>query len=395
MPIKLILQNEGTVPVKVWTDDVDENSQQQLLKTASLPCMFHHVAAMPDVHLGIGSTVGSVIATQKAIIPAAVGVDIGCGMMAVKLPLTASQLPDNLKAIRSDIEWGVPVGFNQHQTALVESDAWVGWQGFEYVTSVVRQLQAKAGCQLGTLGGGNHFIELCVDTEQNVWVMLHSGSRNIGNKIAAAHIETAKGVWGEHLKNLADPNLAYLAEGTIEFNNYWHDLQWAQAYAMRNREIMMIKILQVIAKHFYHDWKYEVPRLMEVNCHHNYAALESHFDEEVYVTRKGAVRARVGDYGIIPGSMGAKSYIVKGKGNAESYHSCSHGAGRRMSRTQAKKSFTIEDVEAQTQGVECKKDRSVLDEIPSAYKPIDEVMANQSDLVEIVAELKQFICVKG
>lgn len=395
MPIKMILEDVSCIPVKIWTDDVDENSQQQLLKTASLPCMFHHVAAMPDVHLGIGSTVGSVIATKNAIIPAAVGVDIGCGMMAVKLALTASQLPDNLKAIRSDIEWSVPVGFNEHRVACMESDAWVGWQGFGDVAPVVQKLQAKAGCQLGTLGGGNHFIELCVDTEQNVWVMLHSGSRHIGNKIAATHIETAKGLWGEHLKNLADPNLAYLVEGTIEFNNYWHDLQWAQAYAMKNREIMMVKILQVIAKHFYHDWTYAVPRVMEVNCHHNYAERERHFEEDVIVTRKGAVRATETDYGIIPGSMGARSFIVKGKGNVESFNSCSHGAGRKMSRTQAKKTFTVDDVVRQTQGVECKKDQSVLDEIPSAYKSIDEVMANQADLVTIIAELKQLICVKG
>lgn len=394
MPIQQILQQDG-VPVKVWTNDIDEKTTKQLINTSTLPCVFHHVAAMPDVHLGIGSTVGSVIATKNAIIPAAVGVDIGCGMMAIKLPFVASQLPDNLKELRSEIEWSVPVGFHEHGDPVIEAEAWSGWGEFDHIPTTLHQLRGKAMRQIGTLGGGNHFIEVCLDTKQYVWVMLHSGSRHIGNKIAEVHIETAKGLWGEALKNFADPNLAYLAEGTPQFVAYWNDLQWAQQYAMRNREVMMKKVLQAIAKVLLKNWQAHIEPFMVVNCHHNYAEREIHYGEEVIVTRKGAVRATENDYGIIPGSMGAKSYIVRGKGNAESFSSCSHGAGRRMSRTQAKKTHTVEDVIWQTQGIECKKDTSVIDEIPSAYKPINEVMNHQTDLVTIVAELNQVICVKG
>lgn len=249
--------------------------------------------------------------------------------------------------------------------------------------------------QLGTLGGGNHFVEVCIDTQQHVWVMLHSGSRGIGNEIAQVHIGIARGLFGEHLKDLADPDLAYLAEGTAEFDAYWRDLQWAQSYAMKNREIMMARTLRAVAKVLLGDWRTPVAPVMSVNCHHNYAEREKHFGENVIVTRKGAVRATTHDYGIIPGSMGARSFIVRGKGDADSFHSCSHGAGRRMSRTQAKKQFTEADVIAQTEGVECRKDKGVIDEIPSAYKDIQQVMDDQSDLVEIIAELKQVCCVKG
>jgi tRNA-splicing ligase RtcB len=381
--------------VHIWTDQVDENSKQQLLNTASLPCVFKHVAAMPDVHFGMGATVGSVVATKSAVIPAAVGVDIGCGMMAAKLPFTASQLPDSLKGLRSEIEWSVPVGFNWHNTPCQEAEEWTGFAGFKDIPEQLHSQGSKALKQLGTLGGGNHFVEVCLDTEQSVWVMLHSGSRGIGNEIAKAHIGVAKGLFGEALQNLADPDLAYLAEGTAEFDAYWRDLQWAQAYAMKNREIMMIRTLRSVAKVLLGDWRAPITPTFQVNCHHNYAERETHFGETVIVTRKGAVRATTEDYGIIPGSMGARSFIVKGKGNADSFCSCSHGAGRTMSRTQAKKAFTVEDVAAQTAGVECRKDAGVIDEIPSAYKDIQQVMDNQSDLVEIVAELKQVLCVKG
>ena len=393
MPIKQTY--ESRVPVLVWTNDVDANSRQQLINTASLPCVFHHVAGMPDVHFGIGATVGSVVATKNAVIPAAVGVDIGCGMMAVKLPFTAEQLPDSLKDLRTEIEWSVPVGFNQHNKPTVEATEWTGFVGFKDIPERLHDRGQKALCQLGTLGGGNHFIEVCLDTEKNVWVMLHSGSRGIGNQIAQEHIAIARGLFGESIKNLADPDLAYLAENTAEFDAYWRDLQWAQSYALKNREIMMVRVLMAVAKVVLKDWKAPLAPTFQVNCHHNYAEREHHFGEDVIVTRKGAVRARCEDYGIIPGSMGARSFIVKGKGNADSFDSCSHGAGRTMSRTQAKKAFTVEDLEKQTTGVECRKDKGVLDEIPSAYKDIQTVMYNQSDLVEIVAELKQVLCVKG
>lgn len=393
MPIKTVL--EGRVPVKVWTEDVDENSRQQLLNTASLPCVFKHVAAMPDVHFGMGATVGSVVATKEAVIPAAVGVDIGCGMMAARLPFTADQLPDSLKALRTEIEWSVPVGFNQHKNPVKEAEEWAGFAGFKDIPEQLHSRGSKALCQLGTLGGGNHFIEVCLDTEKNVWVMLHSGSRNIGNEIAKVHIDIARGLFGEYLSNLADPDLAYLAEGTAEFDAYWRDLQWAQSYAMKNREIMLTRVLRAVAKVLLGDWQAPIVPTMQANCHHNYAERETHFGENVIVTRKGAVRATETDLGIIPGSMGARSFIVRGKGNPESFNSCSHGAGRKMSRTQAKKNFTEADLVMQTDGVECRKDKGVLDEIPGAYKDIQAVMDNQSDLVQIIAELKQVLCVKG
>lgn len=391
--IKMTL--DGRVPVHVWTEDVDDNSKQQLRNTASLPCVFHHVAAMPDVHFGMGATVGSVVATKEAVIPAAVGVDIGCGMMAAQLPFTASQLPDSLKELRTEIEWSVPVGFNWHNKPTKEAEEWAGFAGFKDIPEQLHSMGGKALKQLGSLGGGNHFVEVCLDTKQNVWVMLHSGSRGIGNEIAKVHIDIARGLFGEALKNLADPDLAYLAEGTAEFDAYWRDLQWAQSYAMKNREIMMTRVFRSVAKILLGDWQAPIVPVFQVNCHHNYAEREEHFGENVIVTRKGAVRATVEDYGIIPGSMGARSFIVKGKGNADSYCSCSHGAGRKMSRTQAKKSFTETDLASQTSGVECRKDRGVLDEIPAAYKDIQSVMDNQSDLVEIVAELKQVVCIKG
>jgi tRNA-splicing ligase RtcB len=360
---------------------------------ASLPFVFKHVALMPDVHLGKGALVGSVIATQEAIIPAAVGVDIGCGMAAVKLPFQGDQLDGKLKKIRSEIEAAIPVGFAANRECDRAVTNWQGWRDFKTLHPGVQRLEGKAMQQLGSLGGGNHFIELCLDRENQVWLMLHSGSRHIGNQLAQCHISTAKTLQKLTDQKLPDPDLAYFVTGTPEFAAYWRDLQWAQNYARYNRDVMMARFKRIVEQHIA-GGKPTKP-LLTVNCHHNYAEKEVHFGEEVYVTRKGAVRARREDYGIIPGSMGAKSYIVKGKGNAHSYCSCSHGAGRQMSRTKAKKQFTVEDLIAQTDGIECRKDQHVLDEIPSAYKSIETVMNNQADLVEIVATLKQVVCVKG
>ena len=316
-----------------------------------------------------------------------------CGMMAVKTPFVADQLEGKLKKIRLDIEAAIPVGFNENKDIEKSVANWQGWQDFKELHSGVQHLDGKAMKQMGSLGGGNHFIEVCIDTENFVWLMLHSGSRNIGNMLAQNHISTAKELAKLANNRLPDPDLAYFVAGTPEFAAYWRDLQWAQNYARFNRDVMMGRFKRIVEKYLA-GGKPTKP-LLSVNCHHNYAEKEVHFDEEVYVTRKGAVRAREEDYGIIPGSMGAKSFIVKGKGNHDSYCSCSHGAGRLMSRSKAKKHFSLDDLVEQTKGIECRKDENVLDEIPGAYKPIDQVMNNQSDLVEVVATLKQVVCVKG
>jgi len=360
---------------------------------ASLPFVFKHVSLMPDVHLGKGALVGSVVATKDAIIAAAVGVDIGCGMAAVKTPYTATQLEGKLKAIRLDIEAAIPVGFNDNKEIEKTVSNWQGWAEFKHLHRRVQDLEGKASRQLGSLGGGNHFIEVCLDTEEQVWLMLHSGSRGIGNQLAQRHIETAKGIAKLAGGKLPDPDLAHFVQGTDEFAAYWHDLQWAQSYALFNRVVMLARVKRIVERHLAGGKPFKP--LLEVNCHHNYAEKETHFGEDVYVTRKGAVRARESDYGIIPGSMGAKSFIVKGKGNAHSYCSCSHGAGRLMSRNKAKLEYTLDDLIAQTVGVECRKDAGVIDEIPGAYKSIEQVMANQADLVAVVATLKQVVCVKG
>ena len=381
-------------PVLSWANHPLSHDETRMAKNvASLPFVFKHVALMPDVHLGKGALVGSVIATKESIIPAAVGVDIGCGMAAVKTPFVADQLEKKLKKIRQDIEAEIPVGFNQNKNIEKSVTNWQGWRNFKELHKGVQHLDGKAMKQLGSLGGGNHFIEVCLDLNNQVWLMLHSGSRNIGNQLAQNHIKTAKNLAKLSETKLPDPDLSYFVAGTSEFQSYWRDLQWAQDYARFNREVMMARVKRVVEK--YLSGGKPMKPLLEVNCHHNYAEKETHFGEEVYVTRKGAVRAQENDYGIIPGSMGAKSYIVKGKGYAHSYCSCSHGAGRLMSRSKAKKSYTVEDVIAQTEGIECRKDRGVIDEIPGAYKPIEQVMKHQSDLVEIVATLKQVICVKG
>lgn len=388
------LNFSNTSPVLSWANhDLGHEEAKMAKNVASLPFVFKHVALMPDVHLGKGALVGSVIATKDAIIPAAVGVDIGCGMCAIKTPFSADQLEGKLKKIRLDIEAAIPVGFNENKEPDKSVTNWQGWRDFKDLHPGVQKLQSKAMKQMGSLGGGNHFIEVCVDTDDQVWLMLHSGSRNIGNMLAQRHIETAKELARLSTNSLPDKDLAYFVLGTPEFAAYWRDLQWAQNYARYNRDVMMARFQRIVETHV--AGGKPVKPLLQVNCHHNYAEREVHFDEAVYVTRKGAVRAQADDYGIIPGSMGAKSFIVRGKGNAQSYCSCSHGAGRLMSRSKAKQQFTLDDLLSQTQGVECRKDEGILDEIPGAYKPIDEVMAQQSDLVDVVATLKQIICVKG
>ncbi len=390
MPILKIVN--ARVPVKIWSDDVEPDALKQLKNIAALPFVFKHVAAMPDVHLGKGATVGSVVATLGAVVPAAVGVDIGCGMCAVKLEgIKSSRLDDKLAELRSNIERSVPVGFHENRVVDTHTQNWARWADFGGLHKRAQGLKGKALRQLGSLGGGNHFIEICLDTEDNVWVMLHSGSRNIGKSLAEYHITSAKGLMRKMFVDLPDPDLAYFAAETPEYDAYLRDLLWAQDYALMNREVMMKRVLDQVGRALGVEPKAE----LSVNCHHNFAVPETHFGREVMVTRKGAVRARKGDMGIIPGSMGTKSYIVRGKGEPESFDSCSHGAGRAMSRTAARKRFTEADLRKQTEGVECRKDEGVIDEIPASYKKIETVMKNQSDLVEIVAELKQVLCVKG
>ncbi|HUF04180.1 MAG TPA: RtcB family protein [Aridibacter sp.] len=392
MPYQKLNISGAEAEVLSWVSHGLSPEEQAMLRNVSrLPCLYKHVALMPDAHLGIGSMVGSVIATKDAVIPATVGVDIGCGMMAVKTPFRCGVLDRRLPELRHQIERTIPVGFNDHKDPVDESYDWEGWSEFEDLLEGVQDRRRKAMKQLGTLGGGNHFVEVCIDTEDRVWLMLHSGSRNIGNEVARRHIETAKHL--HRLSELPDPNLAYFVQGTDEFRDYWHDVEWAQRYALKNREVMMKRLVYQFSRLVNDGQPFEAE--LTVNCHHNYVAHEQHFGEDVYVTRKGAINAAEGKYGIIPGSMGAKSYIIKGRGNPESFNSCSHGAGRKMSRTAAKKRFTKEDLERQTEGVECRKDKGVIDEIPGAYKDIEEVMRNQEDLVEVVAELKQVVCVKG
>jgi tRNA-splicing ligase RtcB len=394
--------------VKMWTAGVpvEPDALKQIASIASLPILAGHVAIMPDVHLGKGATVGSVIPTRGAIIPSAVGVDIGCGMMAVRTTLGASDLPDSLKAIRAQIERDVPVGFEAHDDPVGIggeglSGAGIGrrmkalkkrYDRLRIMARVGKFDHARVWRQIGTLGGGNHFIELCLDERQGLWVMLHSGSRNVGNTIGQVAIATARRIAERANVHLPDRDLAWLAEGSPEFDEYVEGLLWAQDYAALNRDTMMHLVLRALARFFPGDIAVEASA---VNCHHNYAAREEHFGGEMWVTRKGAVSARIGELGIIPGSMGTKSYIVRGKGHAAAYHSCSHGAGRRLSRSEAKRRFSREDLIAQTSGVECRKDSGVLDELPSAYKDVDAVMAAQTDLVAVVHTLKQVLCVKG
>ncbi len=392
--------------IKAWTRGVpvEDAALQQLHNVASLPFIHKHVAVMPDVHWGAGSTIGSVIPTKGAIIPAAVGVDIGCGMAAVQTTLTSQDLPDDLGGIRSAIEGAVPHGRTDHG-GPADRGAWGDvperqgtiWRDnladrYNAMTEKHPKARSKNNARhLGTLGTGNHFIELCLDESDHVWIMLHSGSRGCGNRIVSYFIERAKKEMERWFIQLPDAKLSYLVEGSELFDDYVEAVDWAQDYARLNRDVMMVSIIDALDKRLP---KWSVTETA-VNCHHNYVTRENHFGANVWVTRKGAVRAREGDLGIIPGSMGARSFIVRGKGNPESFHSCSHGAGRAMSRTEAKKRFTLEDHAAATEGIECRKDGGVLDETPGAYKDIDDVMAAQSDLVDIVHTLKQIVCVKG
>ncbi len=388
---KLNISGAGADVLSWVTHSMSGDEMDMLRNVSRLPCLYKHVALMPDAHLGKGSMVGSVVATKEAVIPATVGVDIGCGMMAVKTPFKSGILDRKRPEFRHEIERAIPVGFNEYKEPTDESLAWEGWAEFGDLHPGIQDRKRKAMKQLGTLGGGNHFIEVCLDTEDTVWLMLHSGSRNIGNEVATRHIATAKSL--HDLNTLPSADLAYFIQGTPEFKAYWHDVEWSQRYATLNREIMMKRLVWSFNRMF-NDGAEFTPEIT-VNCHHNYVAMEQHFGDEVYVTRKGAINAETGRYGIIPGSMGAKSFIIKGLGNAQSFNSCSHGAGRKMSRTKAKAKFTRDDLEAQTFGVECRKDKGVVDEIPGAYKDIEEVMRAQNDLVEVAAELKQVICVKG
>ncbi|HEX3321789.1 MAG TPA: RtcB family protein [Terriglobales bacterium] len=402
-----VIAPEKGVPIKTWTRGVplEDAARDQLLNVAQLPFIYKWVAAMPDVHWGIGATVGSVIPTRGAIIPAAVGVDIGCGMMAVRTSLIASQLPDNLHGIREAIEKAVPVG-RTDQGGANDRGAWKNapdhhgdvWAGLEprykAIVGKYPKLEHKQRVNhLGTLGTGNHFIEVCLDEADRVWFMLHSGSRGVGNRFGTFFIELAKNDMRKWMINLPDADLAYLPQGTDHFNDYVEAVHWAQDYALANRQLMMANIMRAVGE------SGQVPTFSDdaevVSCHHNYVAWENHYGENVLVTRKGAVRARGGDMGIIPGSMGARSYIVRGKGNPESFMSCSHGAGRAMSRNEAKKRFTVADHIKATAGVECRKDADVIDETPMAYKSIDAVMEAQKDLVEVVHTLRQVVCVKG
>jgi len=398
MPIQKTI-SKGKVRVKIYTDEVESGAMQQLYNMAQLPFIHGHIAVMPDVHMGKGATVGSVIPTRGAIIPAAVGVDIGCGMNAIRLSVKAKDLPDNLRGLRLTIEESIPVGFNMHKTVRARHSTIQSLSGrldriidkHKKIYSMRKRPYQTWIRQIGTLGGGNHFIELCLDENDDVWVMLHSGSRGVGNAIGQYFISLAKKDMGQHLINLPDKDLAYFKEGARHFDDYIEAVEWAQDYAMANRREMMDLILAVLRKKLP---KFGITR-EAINCHHNYVSQEVHFGEKVFVTRKGAIRAGLDELGIIPGSMGAKSFIVRGKGNPQSFSSCSHGAGRKMSRSAAKRKYSEQDVVQQTRGVECRKDKGVIDEIPEAYKDIDQVMDNQRDLIEVVHTLKQIVCVKG
>lgn len=401
MPFEEVLCTDG-VPVRIWTpvSEVEGAAMDNLRNVARLPWVFHHVAVMPDVHHGKGSTVGSVVAMKNALAPAAVGVDIGCGMGAIRTTLRASDLPDSLRDLRLGIERHVPVGFNSHQeppslSEGLEKQAVRLFARFDDLDGRVSSLRKRALCQLGTLGGGNHFIEICLDEDEDprVWIMLHSGSRNIGKELAEIHIEIARKL--THNEDLPDPDLGVFLAGTPQMQAYRRDLFWAQEYAYLNRLVMFYLCKKVVG------WAIPVPKGQTIGfdipilCHHNYVAEEFHFGEEVLVTRKGAISAGFGEMGIIPGSMGSSSYIVQGLGNPWSFKSASHGAGRRMSRGAARRKFTVNDLEEQTRGIECRKDADIIDEIPAAYKDIDQVMRNQEDLVKIIHRLRQVVCVKG
>ena len=401
-----VMESDHGRPIKMWTQGVpvEDGAREQLRKTAQMPFIFKHLAVMPDVHIGIGSTVGSVIPTKDAIIPAAVGVDIGCGMMAVRTSLSANDLPDSLGHIRSAIEKAVPHGRTSggrrrdkgswENPPKSADDVWFGMKpAFDRITEKHGKIaQSNNHKHLGTLGTGNHFIELCLDEVDQVWIMLHSGSRGVGNRIGSYFIDLAKKDMRKWFINLPDDNLAYFPEGTDHFHDYVEAVEWAQGFAAANRTVMMANVIAALRAELPIPFEAEAEA---VNCHHNYVTRENHFGENIFVTRKGAVRAALGVMGIIPGSMGARSYIVRGLGNAESFCSCSHGAGRVMSRTAAKREVSMEEHLAAVAHVECRTDEGVLDETPAAYKNIDDVMDAQKDLVEVVHTLRQIVCVKG
>ena len=402
-----VMTPENAAPIKMWTRGVpvEDGARDQLAKTAQLPFIFKHLAVMPDVHIGMGSTVGSVIPTKDAIIPAAVGVDIGCGMMAVRTSLTAKDLPDTLTPLRSAIEQAVPHGRTGGRGGRRDKGAWGTaprpaedvWTGMKPDFDRIVEKHPTIGRSnnlnhLGTLGTGNHFVEVCLDEVDRVWFMLHSGSRGVGNRIGSYFIELAKKDMRKWFINLPDENLAYFPEGTDHFTDYVEAVEWAQSFAAANRTVMMANTIAAARDVLGIPFEAEAEA---VNCHHNYVTRENHFGENIFVTRKGAVRAAEGVLGIIPGSMGARSFIVRGLGNAESFCSCSHGAGRVMSRTAAKKAVSLEEHLEAVAHVECRKDGGVIDETPAAYKPIDDVMAAQRDLVEVVHTLRQVVCVKG
>ncbi len=388
------IKESNGVPIKIWTQDIETEALTQLKNISRLPFVYQHVAVMPDVHAGIGSTIGSVVATDRAIVPSMVGVDIGCGMNAVRLSLKARELPDSLATLRHQIERDVPLGVggahHDKQTPIMNKSLSERLFDITWKHSTLSKNNAQK--QLGSLGSGNHFIELCIDESQDVWVMLHSGSRGTGNLIGRYFIEKAKKRMEQYFISLPDKDLAFFPEDTDDFRDYMEAIQWAQDYALENRKVMMSNVISALRRHVLQEFTITQEA---INCHHNYVEKENHFGKNLWITRKGAIRARVDDLGIIPGSMGQKSYIVRGKGNQESYCSCSHGAGRAMSRTQARQMFNVDDLIYQTTGVECRKDEAVLDELPAAYKNIDVVMENQRDLIEIVHTLKQVLCVKG
>ncbi|RKS73348.1 tRNA-splicing ligase RtcB [Actinomadura pelletieri DSM 43383] len=389
----------GRVPIRMWTDPatVDHLALGQLRNVSALPWV-EGLAVMPDVHYGKGATVGSVIAMRNAVSPAAVGVDIGCGMTAAKSSLTVEDMPDDLSGLRSRLEKAIPVGRGSHKQAVdpsglanLKERGWYDfWKAFEDLHPAVRSRLGRAHAQMGTLGGGNHFLELCADDDGAIWLVLHSGSRNIGNELAEQHIEAARRL--PHNQDLPDDDLAVFISGTPKMDAYRHDLFWAQEYARRNRAVMMALAQNVVTKRFgARRCRWD----QAISCHHNYVAEEVYDGVELLVTRKGAIRAGAGDLGIIPGSMATGTYIVRGLGNETAYNSASHGAGRKMSRNQARKHFTVDDLVEQTRGVECRKDSGVIDEIPGAYKDLETVIEAQSDLVEVVAHLRQLICIKG
>ncbi|MBF0371433.1 MAG: RtcB family protein [Magnetococcales bacterium] len=403
-----MIHPKGGVPIKIFTRQVEEHAREQLENVARLPFVFSHIAAMPDVHSGMGATIGSVIPTKGAVIPAAVGVDIGCGVMARPLDIPREALGSDISGLREEIEATIPHG-RTHNGGPEDSGAWKKvpaeiekyWRNNSLERSIPMVLKRHPRLinkrvnslrHLGTLGSGNHFIEICLDENEQVWVMLHSGSRGVGNRIGTYFIDIAKKEMKRDKVHLPDPNLAFFKEGSVLFADYLKGVQWAQNFARANRRFMMDATLRTIQKVLGRKVR---PLNKGIDCHHNYLELENHFKSELWITRKGAIRAGKGEMGIIPGSMGTRSYIVEGKGSRESFCSSAHGAGRIMSRREAKRRFSVADLEAQTQGIDCRKDGGVLDEIPGAYKDIDEVMANQSDLVEVVHTLKQMMCIKG